>query len=177
MELSNLDPTKKLPFIRSSNKKIIILLLFVLVLFSIGLYANLYGASRRKDVANQQTPQLTPTPKVSPAQVTPQISGPDQEQTTKILTNFLNSLRGDKNDETAKLISSYSSIDYFDNLKSDLVNSGNNLSIGITKISKGESGNFLFVTIQITTSGGKKDYKLTLINENSQWMMMSAQKK
>ena len=53
MELRDLNPANKLPFIKSSNKKIIILLSVVAVLFGVGLYANLYGASKRKTTDRQ----------------------------------------------------------------------------------------------------------------------------
>ncbi|KKR11609.1 MAG: hypothetical protein UT39_C0005G0044 [Candidatus Woesebacteria bacterium GW2011_GWA1_39_21] len=173
MELRDLNPANKLPFIKSSNKKIIILLSVVAVLFGVGLYANLYGASKRNSTVQQSETTQAVTPVVT-GSMGSTITEDGKKEAPTVLNGFLNLLKQGQIDEANQFVSSYSSIEYFTDLKNNLYNPSQQVLLSTLETKYSESGKFAFVTLEIATVEKKTYYKFVLMKENSGWKAMSA---
>ena len=90
------------------------------------------------------------------------------------MNGFLNLLKQGQIDEANQFVSSYSSIEYFTDLKNNLYNPSQQVLLSTLETKYSESGKFAFVTLEIATVEKKTYYKFVLMKENSGWKAMSA---
>lgn len=178
MQIQDLDPTKKLPYIRSSNKKIIALLSFVLLLVAINIFVVFYGKSNNSAIqsenkvvqtAGDSTEDVTqPVDDFAPAQV-------QDKNAEKTLTDFLELIKAKKIAEAQEYISEYTSRVEFEEVLNEGVNYGETISYKILSTKFSSQGNYSYITIEFMSKNATQYQKYTLIKINSSWKLVEVE--
>lgn len=178
MQFQDLDPTKKLPYIRSSNKKIIALLSFVLLLVAVNIYVIFYG--RNNDLATQSDSKVVqtvgdpagdgtqPVDDFAPAQVM-------DKSAEKALIDFLVYIKKKNIAEAEEYISEYSSRLRFEEVFREGVNYGETISYKILNTKFSSQGNYAYITIEFMSKNATQYQKYTLIKINSSWKLVTVE--
>lgn len=179
MEVQDLDLSKKLPFIRSNNTKIIVLGIFVVLLVGIVIFSNVYGKSENRNGSSDNN-KILPTsiyPSVGVTNSTPESkTNAANEAPIIVLSNYFNLMLQDNNSEAEKLISEYSSLDPFQTFESEMSGNKNLLKVNYISLKYSQEENFAYVTVEVTNSGVKIYYRFTMIKLNSDWKIFSVEK-
>ncbi len=175
MEFQDLDLSKKLPFIRSSNMKIIILISAVVLLIGIGVFSNLYGKminEKTEDKNNNAVPTIvTSNIKSNPTPVT--AVDLVSEAPVIQLSNFFVLILQNKRSDAEKFISEYSSPANFQSFIEGVSNNRDVIKFYFVGIEYSQQQNFAYVTVKILVSGNVSHYRFAMIKTNSEWKIFS----
>jgi len=178
MQIQDLDPTKKLPYIRSSNKKIIALLSFVLLLVAINIFVVFYGKSNNS--ATQSDNKVVQTAGEPAGDGTQPVDGLASAQVQdknaeKALTDFLELIKAKKIVEAEGFISEYSSRLRFEEVLREGVDYGETISYKILSTKFSSQGNYAYITIEFMSKNAAQYQKYTLIRINSSWKLVEVE--
>lgn len=171
MQFQDFDLSRRLPFIRSSNVKIIALISFVLLLVGVNVFVILYGkAQREKESLNAENTGNTtiylPTTGVN-------ITPAGNSEAVTVLNKFLQLVKQGKATEAERLISEYSTPEAFQSIINDGLVLGDSLVYNILGTSYSSMQNYAFITVEFSKNNIKEYHKFTLIKINSEWKMLT----
>lgn len=179
MEVQDLDLSKKLPFIRSNNKKIIVLGIFVTLLIGIVIFSNVYGKMESKKgsfVNNNVIPtSIYPSVGVINPSTNPKVDAAS-EAPIVVLSSYFTLLLQNNISEARKLISEYSSQDSFQTFESEMINNKDSLKTSYISLKYSQQENFAYITVETTNSGVKSYYRFILMKLNSDWKIFTVEK-
>lgn len=179
MEVQDLDLSKKLPFIRSNNLKIIILVVVVVLLIGVTIFSNVYGRSlgSKENTGNSNVVPTAIYPSVGIYGPTdkPKVSA-GSEAPIVVLSSYLNLLLQNNVSEARKLISEYSSPASVQIFENEVTDNKDSLKTNFISLKYSQEGNFAYVTIETSNLEVKNYYRFTMIKLNSDWKIFSVEK-
>lgn len=172
MQFQDLDPTRKLPFIRSSTTKILILVSVVVLLMAANFYVIFKGKTKNgSEVATvtgeEKKENTAPSGSV--------VYDVNKDESVLVLMSFLKYLKDGNKTEAEKLISVYSSPDFFQTFISENI-SREDITFNPIGFKYSQQKNFSYVTMEISKGSSKEYYKFVLIKNNSKWEIVSFEK-
>lgn len=169
MDFESFDLSNKLPYIRSSNLKIIVLVSVVLLLITVVVISNIYGNLRNKNgnVATSPTALITG----SPADSGSNGAAVDLKNEAPViaLSDFLNLITEGKRDEAEKMVSEYASGDLIHGFIDEFSKNEALAEYKFLDVKYTGQNNYVVITVEMPELGVKKYKRITLIKINSVW--------
>lgn len=179
MEIQDPVLPKKLPFYRSSNAKIIILMSVVILLVGIALFANIYGKiSREKEAAvgNAGNTMVALQPNTNGNFSSGTTVNLESEEPVLVLNDFINLLLDNKKDEAEKRISEYSSTEYLKDFMDEHLGKKTEVDFDIMQIKYSPEKTFSYIAVESSIDGVRAYYRFTMIKINSDWKVFREEK-
>ena len=170
LNIKDFNPAGKLPHIRSSNPKIVILLMVVLFLVVVNIFVIIYGKTK-----NQEKPQnsvLIET--VSENQYAQFVE--NDKTAINALNKFLELIKNKNLDEMRLYYSDYTKESDFLSLINDVKVYGRDVDFNILQINRSSLQKYVFVLTEVTKGTVKEYHMFTLIEESGEWKIVTEEK-
>ncbi len=175
MEFQDFDLSNKLPYVRSNNIKIVILVSVVILLIGITVFSNLYGklVNEKDTVKNNTAISTGVTPGTGSVPASEVVVNLKNEAPVIELSNFFNLILQNKRSDAEKIISEYAPGDLFQSFIDEMSGQKEAVKFNFMGVKYSQQQNFAYITVEITGSGTKFYQRFTMIKINSVWKIFS----
>jgi len=173
MEIQDFDLSRKMPYIRSNNMKIVILGSVVTVLIGITIFSNLYGRLvNKKESVKNNTAVPTGVYVNTGNYIKPETTiNPAKENADVELTNFLNFLLQNREAEAEKLIWGKSPTSFFKSFIDQVISQRETIKFSIveTKYIKRDDFMLSYIIVEVSGSEGVTHHRFSMIMTDLGW--------
>lgn len=170
LNIKDFNLAGKLPHIRSSNPKIVILISVVVFLIVVNVFVVLYGKTKNQEKTRDSV--LIDT--VSENQYVQFVE--DDKTAVNTLNKFLESIKNKNLEEMRLYYSDYKKESDFLSLVNDVKVYGEDIDFGILQINRSSLPKYKFVLTEVTKGIVKEYHMFTLIEESGEWKIVTEEK-